>query len=277
MPGTESWFPRHRFGWGEAMNVRVSRLIASAVVVVWIFGSGRVDATVMPVGDYSMRGTYAGILPCEDCAGIWTELTLNDMGVNTGVGKGTFLMTERYTGGIHGGAIVATQGSWLGAGVAQSYTGDVTLDYVTPGGEDAAPIYFYCDHGRYLRLLAARSKKFAFAEARPGFSLLQRELPHQLFGPLTEADSRAPIFARVGDVFEVRLTATSLKSTLTYWTIAPSTEKGVEAQGAGGSGNGDHYTSDFILRAVAAGRASVVFSGTDRRAPPVTFSFDIAP
>ena len=244
-------------------------------IALWFLASGRVDATYSALGDYSMRGTYAGILPCSDCSGIWAEVTLNDMGVDLGEGKGTFVMTERFTGGAHGGAIVTTHGSWLGTFTDPKFTGNVALLYTTPEGTQAPPLYFYCDHGRYLRLLPDRSPDFAFALQRGGFSMLQRVLPRPRFGPLTEQDSRGTIFARVGDEFIVALPAGSLDATRTEWMVSKPAQ-GVVVEGLSGSGNGTTFSSDFSLRAAKPGRFRLMFRSADHPGRTVTFSFDVS-
>jgi hypothetical protein len=86
-------------------------------------------------GDYEMRGKYQGVLFCSDCPGVWTEVTLEDSGPNLGIGRGAFVMTERYTGGIHGGETVVTTGQWLELRAAT---------------KNAQPRYFRCEGGRRL-------------------------------------------------------------------------------------------------------------------------------
>ena len=59
-------------------------------------------ASILPVGEFGMDGRYLGSVLCQDCAGIWTEITLVDVG--PGSGNGTFVMIGRFTGRVHGGA-----------------------------------------------------------------------------------------------------------------------------------------------------------------------------
>lgn len=260
------------------MNSSLVRVTICTVALA-LLGFARAEATLIPLGEYPMGGTYSGIVPCSDCAGIWTELTLNDTGVDAGQGKGTFVMTERFTGGVNRGDVVTERGSWSTVAwvQGQSFTGTVELRYAKPDGTDAPPLYFYCDHGRYLRLIAERSSAFAFAAARPRFFPLQRVIPRGRFGPLTDKDAGRAIYARVGDEFEVTLPAPLADSTLGFWTIARGSARNIVTTGPWGSGNGDQYSSGFILKAVAPGNASVVFRSGDKQARTVTFSFEIAP
>lgn len=72
-------------------------------------------AYLVPPGEYPIYGTYRGVLPCADCVGVWTEVILVDLGTNpfeAGQGSGTFTMTQRFTGGVHGGATITTHGKW---------------------------------------------------------------------------------------------------------------------------------------------------------------------
>ena len=249
--------------------------ITICTVALWLLAPGRVDATYSALGDYPMGGTYAGMLPCSDCGGIWVEVTLSDMGPDLGDGKGTFVMTQRFTGGVHGGTIVTTHGSWFGTFTDPRYTGNIALIYTTPEGTQAPALYFYCDHGRYLRLLPERSPDFGFAVQRGGFSMLQRVLPRPRFGPLTEQDSRGTIFARVGDEFTIVLPAASSDATLTEWTVNQPAQ-GVVVEGVYGSGNGTTFSSNFSLRAAKPGRVQLVFRSADHPGRTVTFSFDVS-
>ncbi|MGD0796499.1 MAG: hypothetical protein ABR910_02140 [Acidobacteriaceae bacterium] len=77
-----------------------------------VLGALRASASVLPLGEYGMGGHYAGSVLYADCAGVWMEITLTDSGPDWGSGSGTFVMTERFTGGAHGGASVLAQGEW---------------------------------------------------------------------------------------------------------------------------------------------------------------------
>jgi len=65
-------------------------IFAFAIVAALYGADGQAIATLLPLGVYEMRGTYVGMLPCSNCAGIWTKVTLEDPGVNAGQGSGKF-------------------------------------------------------------------------------------------------------------------------------------------------------------------------------------------
>src|SRR5262245_53851947 len=56
--------------------------------------------------------TYTGMLPCADCRGINTTLTLLAKS-RLDTGGGTFELTEEYVGGRDGNRTVETRGRWI--------------------------------------------------------------------------------------------------------------------------------------------------------------------
>lgn len=62
--------------------------------------------------DPAVVGTYAGTLPCADCGGISTTLTLMSKSpLHTG--DGTFVLTEEYLGSRDGDRRVDSRGRWI--------------------------------------------------------------------------------------------------------------------------------------------------------------------
>ena len=97
----------------NARQFLVGAIFSTFVLIFFPLQPAR--AYLVPPGEYPIYGTYRGVLPCADCVGTWTELILVDLGTNPfepGQGSGTFTMTERFTGGVHGGASVSTHGKW---------------------------------------------------------------------------------------------------------------------------------------------------------------------
>ena len=76
------------------------RSIQFVYLVVLLSSLRMAGASILPVGGYGMEGRYLGSGVCRDCAGIWTEITLVDTGHDWGSGRGTFVMIERFTGGM---------------------------------------------------------------------------------------------------------------------------------------------------------------------------------
>ncbi len=238
--------------------------LALSLLTMWY-----AQATGLRFGDYPMRGEYAGVLLCSDCAGVWTEVTLDDPGVNAGQGSGTYVMTERFTGGIHGGSTVTTRGTWstVDRDKVDPYTGTLELVGAERNGEVPARRMFFCDHGRSLRLLKMGDLAVAVSER----VTLQRVTPIPPFGPLTEAASHDTAVGRVGDTFEIDLPAPSGGATLTAWTLHKPSSRSVALETVEGSGNGNAFISVFLVKCVAPGNTRLAFrSATD---PPRTISF----
>jgi hypothetical protein len=82
------------------------RPIQFVYVVVLLSSLRMAGASILPAGEFGMDGRYLGSVLCQDCAGIWTEITLVDRGPDWGSGSGTFVMIERFSGRVHGGATV---------------------------------------------------------------------------------------------------------------------------------------------------------------------------
>lgn len=217
-----------------------------------------------------MDGHYEGVLPCVDCPGIWTEVTLVDHGPNAGNGSGTFAMTQRFTGGRHGGATITTQGTWstIEWVKGQEYTGTLKLE--PRDGASTVPRYFYCYHGLMLQPLH-------IVAPRP----LERVIPppRPQFGPLTQATSNTQVAAKVGDLFEVALPATTLMNSMTSWSMIRTKSGNIALnEHYGGSEFGlTGVYSVFVLKATAPGSAIVTFGSTADPARTVTFTFRVRP
>jgi hypothetical protein len=126
-------------------------------MVAFYGANGQATATVLPFGVFSMRGTYAGTLPCSDCAGVWTEVILEDPGTNAGRGSGDFKMIERFTGGAGGETTIVSRGMWFVVnhrtdGYYQD-SGTIELVPKRPDGTLANPRFFLCVLGQKLETL----------------------------------------------------------------------------------------------------------------------------
>jgi len=115
-------------------------------------------AALIRDGDYEMRGTYEGVLFCSDCPGVWTEVTLEDNGPDLGIGRGTFVMTQRYSGGVHRGNSVVTTGTWIA--ISRDAFGTSGLVKLQGTYGDVTPRYFLCEGGRRLRVAGAAGMSF---------------------------------------------------------------------------------------------------------------------
>lgn len=133
------------------MTKRHLQRIAYSVAVA-LMAPVTAQGTPLAPGDFPMAGTYTGRLPCADCTAIETKLTLDDRGVNAGAGNGSFVMTERFVGGLLDGETSTLLGKWSTVQWVKNaeYTGRLKLQPIAHGALPA-PRYFYCDHGRSLR------------------------------------------------------------------------------------------------------------------------------
>jgi len=230
---------------------------------------------LLAAGEYPTAGKYIGVLPCADCAGIWTEIVLTDPGPNLGQGNGTFVTTERFTGGIHGGAIVTTRGSWSTVSWNTIGRNDsvATLKLIGKGsGETVSPArYFLCNHGLSLELRATADRGTDTIE--PG--TLRRVIPLPSFGPVTETDSKNTLYGTVGDSFEITLPASSMDTALHAWKMTSPVSQIVALMGVTGSKNQNAFATDVMLKAVAPGQIRLEFRSMQDPAKVVTFSFDI--
>lgn len=229
------------------------------------------SASGVPDGDYEMRGTYVGVLLCSDCPGVWTELKLVDPGPNTGSGSGTFELHERYTGGVHGGEEIATSGTWTTLKFLDFSTGTIKL--VADTSQNRKTRYFFCDHGRSLRLLDPSGHEVQ--TPRMDRLVLQRviPLPRREFGPLTEDQQNITTVGHVGDCFEIMLPSTQV-NWQTKWHLARSRIMQERTRFGGSSWQPGMFTF-FVLQAVAPGTEVLQFTNTD--GATVRFSFEITP
>lgn len=133
------------------MTKRHLRLIAYSAALA-LTAPVAAQGTPLASGDFPIGGTYTGRLSCADCTAIETKLTLDDRGVNAGAGNGSFVMTERFIGGLLDGETSTLLGKWSTVHWVKNaeYTGRLKLQ-PTAHGALPAPRYFYCDHGRSLR------------------------------------------------------------------------------------------------------------------------------
>ncbi len=75
--------------------------------------------------DHSPLGVFEGTLPCADCDGIRTELTLF-------LQPDTYLLRETYLGGSNAGKTVTSEGSWQAA-LGLEGEPDATVIQLDPG------------------------------------------------------------------------------------------------------------------------------------------------
>ena len=182
-------------------------------------------------------------------------------------------MTERYTGGMHGGSTVTTHGVWstIVSVKGEPTSGTIELRPDARTGAVAIPRYYYCDGGRALFVSDASGNWLALNS--PARGILQRVIPapERRFGPLTEANNGATINGEVGDVFLVQLQATTSAGSLHAWNMSAPPSETLVLTNHVGSGN----VSLFWLRASAAGTAHLRFVNAANPNSVVTFTFVI--
>lgn len=154
-------------------------IFAFAIVAALYGADGQAIATLLPLGVYEMRGTYVGMLPCSNCAGIWTKVTLEDPGVNAGQVSGKFTMLQSFTGGALRRKTVVIRGRWFvvnhrtDGGYQES--GAIELLPEQPDGTPSSPRFFKCVLGQKLEALD-RAKQ-PITNARP--HTLYRNVRHR--------------------------------------------------------------------------------------------------
>lgn len=253
----------------------VAALLASIAFTLLTLHPAR--AYLVPPGEYPMAGTYRGVLPCADCIGVWTEVILVDLGTNPfepGQGSGTFTMTERFTGGGHGGASITTHGKWSTIQRDGFGAGTLELRVEGPAGRPLAPRHFYCDHGRSLRLLF-KSNVVVFN--RP--DTLERVIPPprpQFW--VTESQNNKAIMGRVGDTFQIDLPTTLETHSSDAWVMKGPMSPGMalEAQ-EDASILPARPTTTFLMKAVAPGTTRIEFQRVKGPSMTVVLLFQIAP
>lgn len=233
-------------------------------------------AYLIPPSEYPIRGTYRGVLPCMDCVGVWTELILVDLGTNPfspGQGSGTFTMTERFTGGVHAGASIKTHGKWSTIEPDGFGAGTIELRVESSDPKPPAPRRFYCDHGRSLRLLSAKSNEIVFNRQDTLERVIPPPLPQFI---LTEKDSNVPIVARVGDTFQIDLPTTLKAHADDAWVMKkPASRSIATTPGVSSIILPDRIITSFLLEAAAPGMVRIEYQRV--KGPPmmVTFLFEV--
>jgi hypothetical protein len=77
------------------MKVRSVQLVC---IIILLSSMRMAGASVLPGGEYGIGGRYVGSVLCQDCAGVWTTITLIHTGDDWRSGSGTLVMIERFTG-----------------------------------------------------------------------------------------------------------------------------------------------------------------------------------
>jgi NlpE N-terminal domain len=230
-------------------------------------------AYLVTPGEYPIHGTYRGVLPCADCVGVWTEVILVDFGpFEPGQGSGTFTSTERFTGGVHGGASITTHGKWSTIKWDGFGAGTIELRIEDRDGKHRAPQRFYCDHGRSLRLLFSKTNEIVFNRQDTLERVIPPPLPQFI---LTDRDNNAPIIGRVGDAFQIDL-PTTLAHENNTWVMKQPVSRSMALEGQLGSGIlPDHATTTFFLRAIAPGNVRIEFQRVKGPSMMLASSFEI--
>lgn len=201
----------------------------------------------------SLIGTYAGVLPCADCAGILTELRLY---AEQPSGRAAhYELTETYLGSREGDRSIGTTGRWTTVRGSASDK-DATVIQIDLGRIDAL-LNFLRIADDELRLLD-RNRREIISPARRSLYRVS-ELPA---ATLTESDSGQTVEVEPGQRLFVVLG--SNRATGYSWTLdppspGPLTSLGdpVYAQGAASLGGGG--TEIWLFRASGAGKQELNF------------------
>ncbi len=95
----------------------------------------------------SIVDVYKGILPCSDCSGLQTELTLIH---ERNAGMGTYILKETYTGKDR---VVETKGEWTHHRGIPGNKNATAIDLYDPANPDAASRYYLRLKDGSLKLL----------------------------------------------------------------------------------------------------------------------------
>jgi hypothetical protein len=260
----------------KSRRLLVAAILTSFTFMFLTFHPAR--ANLVPPGEYRIAGTYRGVLPCADCIGVWAEVILVDLGMNPfepGQGSGTFTMTERFTGGVHGGASITTRGKWSTIQPDGFGAGTLELRVESRDGKLLAPRQFYCDHGRSLRLLDSNPNVVVFN--RP--DTLERVIPPprpQFW--VTERENNKPIMGRVGDTFQVDLPTTLQTHSFDAWVMKQPTSQNIALEAQQDSSIlAARPTTTFLLKAISPGTVRIEFQRVKGPSMKVSFPFQIAP
>lgn len=234
-------------------------------------------ANALPNGEYGFGGRYLGVLVCDDCAGVWSDLILKDHGVNWGDGEGDFILVERFTGGAHTGETITLLGDWSAVHWERdrNYTGTLELRPFHLAGTPApTPFYFSCDHGRSLSQLDANRQ--SLSPLKP--ATLDRVIPPpEPRFVVTASESGTTLHARIGDTFILQLPVASLAAYRTAWTMKPPAAQCMTVYSITGSGNQGVFTSDFELKAAAPGKVHLDFQNAEQPTRSLAYDFEVLP
>lgn len=255
----------------KSRRLWVGALFTSFTLMFLLFQPA--GAYLVTPGEYPIQGTCRGVLPCADCVGVWTELILVDLGpLEPGQGSGTFTRTERFTGGVHGGASITTHGKWSTIKSDGFSAGTIELRVENHDGKHRAPQRFYCDYGRSLRLLFDTPNETVFNRQDNLERVIPPPLPQFI---LTDRDNNAPIIGRVGDAFQIDLPTTPAHE-LDAWVMKQPTSRSMVLEGRLGSGIlPDRATTTFFLKATARGNVRIEFQRVRGPSMMLAFSFEI--
>jgi copper homeostasis protein (lipoprotein) len=195
----------------------------------------------------SSIGTFAGVMPCADCAGILTELRLS---AEQPSGRPTrYELTETYLGSREGDRSISRTGRW---GTSRGST-VVQLDL----GRPEMPRSFQRVGDEELRLLDRNQREMLSKAPRSLYRV--SELPAVT---LVEGDSGRAIDVERGQRVFVVLGAD--RATGYDWALEPSAPgplaslgDSVYAQGAGALGSGG--SAIWFFRASGSGRQELAF------------------
>lgn len=121
-------------------------------------------------------GTYGGTLPCADCAGVGTELTLYaDSRLQ---GEGTFVLAEEYLGTRDGDRSVETRGRWT---VVRGTPADPDVTFYKLNASNAERTLYFVRAGEdALRMLDREQREIPLQ----GNYTLKRVPARRVGGPL---------------------------------------------------------------------------------------------
>jgi len=254
----------------NARQFSVGAIFSTFVLIFLPFQPAR--AYLVPPGEYPIRGTYRGVLPCADCVGVWTELILVDLGTNPfepGQGSGTFTMTERFTGGVHGGASISTHGKWSTIKPDGFGAGTIELRVESSDPKPLAPRRFYCEHGRSLTLLFDKPNQVVFNRQDTLERVIPPPLPQFV---LTEKNSNVPIVARVGDTFQINIPTTLKAHADDAWIMKQPASRSIgTTRSVWADILPDRIITSFLLEAAAPGMARIEYERV--KGPPMTVTF----
>ena len=167
--------PRHPRTTTRHATATLAAAAALALTGCGVVPSGGTDSGVhvMPAGEHTVLSQYEGVLPCADCGGIRTQITLF-------ADTAMYRMTETYLGTAQPDSTRQTQGAWTTVHGMEG-NADAIVYQLDPGDPESARSFVVVSDSE-LRMLDREKQQIA---STLNYSLLRLPLPVDPLGGRT--------------------------------------------------------------------------------------------